>query len=239
MIKSILKISILLFSASAFSHILIAPLTLSNQPDSKHLEAGLNCPNGNCSIKQENILPTNNLFAVQGAPPKIDYVCPFASPLQVVKTSDYNMARRHPVLRIVRPHYGTDLVGVGAAPAQVRSISGGRVIRSEWNGGYGRQVTVLQDDGSVVTYSHLQLVNESYITNPLNPTNCALPEAGQRVEVNQSIGCMGMTGTVSGIHLHLEVYKSASDYDLKKRINPMLWKDFNQLCAGRFSTKRR
>lgn len=86
-------------------------------------------------------------------------------------------------------HRGVDFVGF----RQVKSISDGVVERvgvvRGWEGG-GQQVWVRNSDGSLARYFHLS----SYFV-----------AVGNRVAEGQDLGIMGMTGTASGIHLHLEI----------------------------------
>lgn len=59
-------------------------------------------------------------------------------------------------------------------------------------GQYNNFVQVIQEDGSIADYSHLQ-------------KNGALVEIGDEVKAGQVIALSGATGQASGAHLHLEV----------------------------------
>jgi hypothetical protein len=77
----------------------------------------------------------------------------------------------------------------------VRSIAAGRVARVQhWNGRtsmqHGNRVWVDHGDGVESSYSHLARIDV---------------EPGEDVDEGQSVGTMGATGYVTGVHLHFEV----------------------------------
>lgn len=97
--------------------------------------------------------------------------------------------RKAPVAGASTFHRGTDFVGFST----VRAIAAGRVERvgtpSGWGGG-GLQVWLRHGDGSLSRYMHLR----SYSVH-----------VGQSVAEGGTLGVMGATGNVSGVHLHLEI----------------------------------
>jgi murein DD-endopeptidase MepM/ murein hydrolase activator NlpD len=104
-------------------------------------------------------------------------------------SSLFSKGRRHPVLKITRPHQGIDIAApVGEAilaPAQ------GRVIFAGWkSGGYGNTVEIDHGYGYLTRFAHASRV---------------LVRAGQTVERGTIIAEVGATGLVSGPHLHYEV----------------------------------
>ena len=98
--------------------------------------------------------------------------------------------RSAPVAGASRVHRGTDFTGF----SYVRSIAPGRVVvvgaPGGWGGG-GTQVWV-QHDGFFTRSMHLRAGSTQV-------------RVGQWVEAGQVLGAMGMTGTASGVHHHLEV----------------------------------
>lgn len=67
----------------------------------------------------------------------------------------------------------------------------GEVIRAGWeDGGGGNVVIVRGPDGEGITYAHLSRIDVT---------------VGQTVAGGSVVGLVGMTGTASGNHLHLEV----------------------------------
>jgi hypothetical protein len=157
--------------------------------------------------------------------PLVKYACPVGGTGPAVITSEHNMQRKHPVLNYVRPHHGIDFGHGGASAPPIQAVAAGKVISSGMAGGFGRRVVIETDDGYIMTYNHL-----AYVAR-----NCGVPAVGARLERGAKLGCMGMTGVSTGVHLHFEVYKSKADFEAKRSINPKTLIDFNQACAGRFS----
>jgi murein DD-endopeptidase MepM/ murein hydrolase activator NlpD len=97
--------------------------------------------------------------------------------------------RRHPVLKITRPHKGIDIAApVGApilAPARGTVRFAGRKA-----GGYGNVVELEHGYGYRTRFAHASRI---------------LVKAGQKVERGDTIAEVGATGLVSGPHLHYEV----------------------------------
>lgn len=104
-------------------------------------------------------------------------------------SSDFG-PRKAPVAGASTFHRGVDFVGF----ALVRSISDGVVERvgtpPGWAGG-GLQVWVRHGDGALARYLHLK--------------SWPPVRLGDRVTEGRILGVMGMTGNVSGVHLHLEL----------------------------------
>jgi hypothetical protein len=85
----------------------------------------------------------------------------------------------------------------------VRSIGAGRVVRVQhWNGRtsmqHGNRVWIDHGDGVESSYSHLARIDV---------------RAGEEVDEGQSVGTMGATGYVTGVHLHFEVRVDGSLVD--------------------------
>lgn len=101
----------------------------------------------------------------------------------------FSRNRRHPVLRISRPHRGIDIAApVGEpilAPARGRVAFVG--VRP---GGYGQVVEIDHGYGYVTRFAHCSRL---------------LVRKGQTVERGEVIAEVGATGLVSGPHLHYEV----------------------------------
>jgi murein DD-endopeptidase MepM/ murein hydrolase activator NlpD len=104
-------------------------------------------------------------------------------------SSNFNPARRHPILNTIRAHKGVDY----AAPTGtvIKAAGDGRVDFVGTKGGYGR-VVILEHGGGISTlYGHM-----SRFANGLR--------AGQRVNQGQTIGYVGSSGAATGPHLHYE-----------------------------------
>ena len=111
------------------------------------------------------------------------------SPVDFRVSSSFNPNRRHPVLKTVRPHRGVDY----AAPrgTSIKAAGDGKVIFRGVKSGYGR-VVILQHGGNITTlYAHMS-------------NFAAKARLGTRVRQGQTVGFVGKTGLVTGVHLHYE-----------------------------------
>jgi murein DD-endopeptidase MepM/ murein hydrolase activator NlpD len=111
------------------------------------------------------------------------------SPVDFRVSSSFNPNRRHPVLKTVRPHRGVDYAAPRGTP--IKASGDGKVIFRGVKSGYGNAV-VLQHGGNITTlYAHMSKFAGS-------------ARLGSRVRQGQTIGYVGATGLVTGVHLHYE-----------------------------------
>jgi len=111
------------------------------------------------------------------------------SPVDFRVSSSFNPNRRHPVLKTVRPHRGVDYAAPRGTP--IKASGDGKVIFRGVKSGYGN-VVILQHGGNITTlYAHMSKFASSART-------------GSRVRQGQTIGYVGKTGLVTGVHLHYE-----------------------------------
>jgi murein DD-endopeptidase MepM/ murein hydrolase activator NlpD len=112
------------------------------------------------------------------------------SPLKfaAVITSHFSYSRFHPILKIYRPHLGTDYGAPIGTPVQ--SIGDGRVIFAGRRGEDGNLVKIQHINGYETYYMHLSRI---------------LVHPGQRVVQGQRIGLVGMTGLATGPHLDFRI----------------------------------
>ncbi len=119
-------------------------------------------------------------------------------------SSLFSKRRRHPVLKIIRPHEGIDISApVGEpilAPAAGRILFAGRR-----GGGYGNTVEIDHGYGIRTLFAHASRV---------------LVRRGERVERGEVIAEVGATGLVSGPHLHYEVEVGGKPVD---PLNFIIW----------------
>lgn len=106
-------------------------------------------------------------------------------------------------------HKGLDYGFLKADPArtqQVYAAYAGTVVSVYGGGGYnegwGNRVIIEHAPGVRTTYNHLK-------------TGTILVSQGQRVATGQKIATMGMTGKVTGVHLHWELYLNGVRVDPK------------------------
>ena len=107
-------------------------------------------------------------------------------------SSGYNLRRFHPVLRYVRPHYGTDYAAPHGAP--IMSVADGTVVEVGRTGGNGNYVKVKHDDTHATQYLHMSRHARGL-------------RRGQRVTQGQTIGYVGSTGLATGPHVCFRFWK--------------------------------
>jgi murein DD-endopeptidase MepM/ murein hydrolase activator NlpD len=115
-------------------------------------------------------------------------------------SSPYGM-RLHPVHRVQRMHNGIDIGAPRGTP--LYAMHNGRVTRASTNGGYGKCIDIVYDDGSESRYAHL----DNY--NGQNGTT----RVGNRVRRGEKVGEIDSTGLSTGHHLHLEIKRGGARID--------------------------
>lgn len=124
------------------------------------------------------------------------------APLRFSRVSSrFGARRRHPVLRINRPHHGTDYAAPRGTP--VSAVADGEVLSARPQGGFGNVVKVRHDSAFTSLYAHL-----SRFAPGLRP--------GARVRQGQVIGYVGSTGLATGPHLHFQLEKDGRWVDFLK-----------------------
>ena len=112
------------------------------------------------------------------------------TPLDVFRvSSNFNLARRHPILNTIRAHKGTDYAAPRGTP--VRATSDGTITWSARNGSFGNLVVLKHSGGFETKYAHLN----GYASGI---------KKGARVRQGDIIGYVGATGSATGPHLHYE-----------------------------------
>ena len=120
-----------------------------------------------------------------------------------VLSSPYNLARRHPVLHTVRPHYGTDYAADFGEP--VLALSDGIVVAKSTSASNGNFVKIEHDGTYATQYLHLK-----GFALGLRP--------GQRVRKGDVMGYVGSTGLSSGPHVCLRFWKHGRQVDFEKEL---------------------
>lgn len=113
-------------------------------------------------------------------------------------SSDFSLLRRHPILRVSRPHLGVDFAAPVGTP--VRAVASGSVAQSGWAGQLGQCVRVGHPKALESTYAHLSRI-------------AAGVREGAAVERGQVIGYVGSTGLATGPHLHFAMYRNGEYVD--------------------------
>ena len=121
------------------------------------------------------------------------------APLQFSRiSSHFSSARMHPILRIIRPHYGVDYAAPVGTP--VHAIGDGRIISATNEGGAGKMVKIQHNSVYVTGYLHLSRFGEG-----VSP--------GKFVKQGNIIGYVGTSGLSTGPHLDFRFYKNGSPVD--------------------------
>lgn len=130
----------------------------------------------------------------------------FLPPVSYTRISSrFSLGRKHPVLKIVRPHYGVDYVASAGTP--VRASAAGRVTFAGVRGGYGKVIEISHNGGIKSLYAHLSSINI---------------RLGAQVKAGTFIGKVGSTGLSTGAHLHFGLYKLNQPIDPLKRIRTVI-----------------
>ncbi|PAF44298.1 peptidoglycan DD-metalloendopeptidase family protein [Helicobacter sp. 11S02596-1] len=120
-------------------------------------------------------------------------------PVQYTRISSrFSYGRVHPILKVIRPHYGVDYAA--RAGTAIRAASDGRVVYVGVKGGYGKTVEISHGNGLKTLYAHMSAFAKGI-------------RSGVYVKKGQIIGRVGSTGVSTGPHLHFGVYKNNRPVD--------------------------
>lgn len=120
-------------------------------------------------------------------------------------SSRFSYSRLHPVLKIRRPHYGTDYAAPAGSPVQ--AIASGVVTMAGYNGNAGNMIAIQHANGYETQYLHLSRI---------------FVRRGQRVEQGQQIGLVGSTGLSTGPHLDFRVLRHGGYVNFERLRPPRL-----------------
>ncbi|MEI7034474.1 M23 family metallopeptidase [Streptomyces pratensis] len=98
-------------------------------------------------------------------------------------------------------HTGLDFAGTAGSP--LKAVHSGTITSAGWANAYGYRTVLQLDDGTEIWYAHQSSIEVS---------------VGQKVTTGQTIGRMGDTGNVTGVHLHMEVRTAGGS-----AMDPMAW----------------
>jgi murein DD-endopeptidase MepM/ murein hydrolase activator NlpD len=118
-------------------------------------------------------------------------------------SSSFSRSRRHPILKINRPHHGIDYVAPSGTP--VSATADGRIAFAGRRGAYGNLVILTHRNGMQTYYGHLSRIAPGR-------------RAGKQVMQGDLVGYVGSTGLSSGPHLHYEMRQNS------RPINPTQFK---------------
>lgn len=142
-------------------------------------------------LRRANLLGESMDEALETMEDNVDRLAatPSIAPSDGHLSSLFSTRRRHPVLRITRPHEGIDIAAPVGKPI-LAPAKGTIRFAGTRSGGYGKVVEIDHGYGYLTRFAH---------------TSRILVRNGQKVERGQTIAEVGATGLVSGPHLHYEV----------------------------------
>jgi murein DD-endopeptidase MepM/ murein hydrolase activator NlpD len=111
-------------------------------------------------------------------------------------SSQFSLARFHPILHRTRPHEGIDVAAPYGAP--VVAPAAGTVVRISRQSGYGLVLDIDHGNGIATKYAHLSRV---------------VVREGQHVVRGEPIAAVGNSGLSTGPHLHYEVHVNGKVVD--------------------------
>ncbi len=116
------------------------------------------------------------------------------APLQYSRiSSHFSSGRMHPVLRIVRPHYGVDYAAPSGTP--VMTVGDGTVLARGWDPkGGGNYIKIRHNRDLTTEYMHLKAIASGV-------------RIGKRLQQGELIGWVGMTGLATGPHLDFRFFR--------------------------------
>jgi murein DD-endopeptidase MepM/ murein hydrolase activator NlpD len=114
-------------------------------------------------------------------------------------TSHFSKSRYHPILKLFRPHMGTDYGAPVGTPVQ--TIGAGRVEFAGRKGGEGNMVSIAHSDGYETMYLHLSRM---------------FVHVGEHVEIGKTIGLVGSTGLSTGPHLDFRILQRGQYKNFEK-----------------------
>ncbi|NPA68937.1 MAG: peptidoglycan DD-metalloendopeptidase family protein, partial [Chlorobi bacterium] len=141
---------------------------------------------------------TENFYDLDGSSLKKAFL---KAPLKFSRiSSGFSYARRHPILKIVRPHLGVDYAAPSGTP--VYALGDGIVVKAYYTRGGGNYIKIKHNSVYATGYMHLKAFAKG-----IHP--------GVRVHQGQLIGYVGKTGLATGPHLDFRVWQNG------KNINPL------------------
>lgn len=114
------------------------------------------------------------------------------------RTSKFNPRRMHPILKVIRPHNGTDYGAAAGTPVMAAATA--RVKFVGKLGPNGNFIRLSHSGGYETGYSHLLRFARGL-------------KRGDRVKQHQVIGYVGSTGRSTGPHLHFSAKKHGKFID--------------------------
>ena len=132
-------------------------------------------------------------------------------PLKTLRvTSGFNLTRKHPILKVIKPHTGTDFGAPSGTP--VLAFADGTIVAAQASGPMGNMVHIDHGGGIESYYGHLHAFAKGI-------------KAGAAVKRGQLIAYVGTTGRSTGPHLHFGLKKDGKLVDPMKYLSVRVTKE--------------
>jgi len=118
-------------------------------------------------------------------------------------TSGFTSRRLHPILNVVRPHYGVDYAAPYGTP--VHATADGKIVERGYKKGNGNYVKIRHNNGYETTYMHFSKFRSGQ-------------RVGSFVKQGEIIGYVGSTGYSTGPHVDYRIMKNG------RHLNPLTFK---------------
>lgn len=119
-------------------------------------------------------------------------------------SSHFNPGRMHPILKIRRPHLGTDFAAPIGTPVQ--TVADGTVKFTGWKGGFGNFVEIRHANNFTTMYGHLKSFGKGV-------------KVGAKLKQGDTVGYVGSTGLSTGPHLDFRIKEKDKFLDFLKMKN--------------------
>ena len=116
-------------------------------------------------------------------------------------SSSYNLRRFHPVLKRVRPHFGTDYAAAIGTP--IVAVADGTVTHATYTRGNGRYVKIKHDGTYQTQYLHMSRYGKGI-------------KSGVQVKQGQTIGYVGKSGLATGPHVCFRFWKNGKQVNHRR-----------------------
>ena len=121
------------------------------------------------------------------------------APLKYTRiTSRPSRRRLHPILKVRKPHRGTDYAAPTGTP--VYAVGDGTIMQAAYNRTRGKHISIRHNGIYTTKYLHLSRINKGI-------------KPGTRVHRGQVIGYVGKTGLATGPHLCFRFWKNGKFFN--------------------------
>lgn len=137
-------------------------------------------------------------------------------------SSSFSAKRLHPVLKVNRPHLGTDYAAPAGTP--IMATADGKVIAAAYTAGNGNYVKIKHNATYTTQYLHMSKIAKGI-------------KDGSRVKQGDVIGYVGSTGLATGPHVCYRFWKNGKQVDPKKDVVSQPADPINKAHLGEYKNR--